>query len=141
MGKRAQQERRETRRVLRDSRLTEQEKEFLKSRAAYEGSPHHKRNPGDFRLTPPSAPRIDKTLCDEAGIFKVAKANEIFAAAIDRGIISVAEVGGFPKQMWAVADGQVFEAMLGGSIEGRYHGYPIRKSDPLHDLITNAWKD
>lgn len=141
MGKHAQQARRETRRKLRDSLLTELEKEFLKSRAAYEGSPHHKKSPGDFRLTPPSAPRLDKTLCDEAGVFNLAKAMELFSAAIDRVVISEAEIGGFPKQMWAVADGQVFEAMLGGSVEGRYHGYPIRKNDPLHDLITKAWED
>ena len=140
MGKRAQQVRRETRRVLRSSRLTDQEKEFLKCRAAYEGSPHHKRNPGDFRLTPPSAPRLDKTLCDEAGIFKIAKASELFSTAIDHGLITDAEVGGFPKQMWVVFEGQVFEAILGGSAEGRYLGYPIRKSDPLHELITNAWR-
>ena len=29
------------------------------------GNPEHKRNPGDFGLTPPAQPRADKTLCDD----------------------------------------------------------------------------
>ena len=33
---------------------------------------------------------------------------------------------GLPKQLWVVDEhGQVFEAMYGGSVAGRYHGYPI----------------
>ncbi|MEZ5583130.1 MAG: hypothetical protein R3F37_10525 [Candidatus Competibacteraceae bacterium] len=36
----------------------------------YGGNPEHKRNPGDFGLTPPASPRPDKTLCDGAHIFK-----------------------------------------------------------------------
>jgi hypothetical protein len=37
--------------------------------ARYGGNPEHKRNPGDFGLIPPSNPKPDKSLCDEAGIF------------------------------------------------------------------------
>jgi hypothetical protein len=142
MGTRAEQVRRETRRKVRAARLTEEEKAVLRARAVYEGSPHHKRNPGDFGLTPPAAPRLDKTLCDEAGIFERARAADLFARAIDRGVVSEANVGGFPKQMWVVDEhGRVFEVMLGGSQPGRFHGYPIRKSDPLHDAIVAAWGD
>lgn len=46
----------------------------LVRRVRYIGSPSHKRNPGDFGLAPPAQPRPDKTLCDEAGIFRVAEA-------------------------------------------------------------------
>jgi hypothetical protein len=35
----------------------------------YGGNPEHKRNPGDFGLTPPSDPRRAKSLCDAANIF------------------------------------------------------------------------
>lgn len=31
----------------------------------YSGNPEHKRNPGDYGLDPPSAPRPGKTLCDK----------------------------------------------------------------------------
>ena len=105
-------------------------------------SPHHKRNPGDFGLTPPAAPRPDKTLCDEAGIFTRESARTLLARAIERGIVSEGDVDGFPKQMWAVDEhGRVFEAMLGGTRLGSYHGYPIRRSDPLHAEILAAWDD
>lgn len=47
----------------------------------------------------------------------------------------------FPKQLWVVdEDGQVFEAMYGGSREGAYHGYPIRKTDPFFDEVHRTWK-
>ena len=143
MGKRAQQVRRETRRTLRSTRLDDKERAFLRTHASYEGSPHHKRNPGDFGLTPPSAPRADKTLCDEAAIFKRALANDLFGKAIDAGLVSEAtSAPGFPKQLWVVDDqGRVFEAMYGGSVAGHYHGYPIRRADPLFERIQTAWQD
>ena len=142
MGKRAEQTRRETRRKVRGARLTEEEKAALRARAVYEGSPHHKRNPGDFGLTPPAAPRLDKTLCDEAGVFERARAADLFARAIERGIVSEANVDGLPNQMWVFDEhGRVFEAMLGGSQTGCFHGYPIRQNDPLHHTIVAAWEE
>lgn len=141
MGKRAAEVRRATRRLIRKIPLSEEERSFLRQSATYEGSPHHKRSPGDFGLTPPAAPRPDKTLCDEAGVMKRAIASDLLQRAIERGLASEA-VGAprFPKQLWAIdAEGQVFEAMYGGSKLGAYHGYPIRQSDPLFDEITEVW--
>jgi hypothetical protein len=44
--------------------------------------------------------------------------------------------------MWVVDDhGQVFEAMYGGSRAGRYHGYPIRRSDPFFEKVFRAWAE
>lgn len=142
MGRRAVDARRQTRRSVRETRLTETEKDLLRRQAVYEGSPYHKRNPGDFGLTPPANPRPDKTLCDLASIFKRSDAQALFALAIERGLASRAEVDGFPKQMWVVDDkNRVFEAMLGGSKTGCYHGYPIRETDPLHAVIIAAWRE
>ncbi len=109
----------------------------------YEGSPYHKRNPGDFGLSPPAAPRPDATLCDEAGILRKEEAEELFKAAQARALVSEAKTNtGYPRQMWVVAkDGRVFECMYGGSRDGRYHGYPVRRSDPLFDKITKAWSE
>jgi hypothetical protein len=142
MGKRASELKRETKRTLRAEFLTDEERADLRVRVAYEGSPHHKSNPGDFRLTPPAAPRTDKTLCDEAGVFRRADAERLLTQAIDRGLVSAnTTAGGLPKQLWVVDDqGQVFEAMYGGSASGCYHGYPIRRSDPLFDRVTQAWR-
>jgi hypothetical protein len=36
----------------------------------YGGNPEHKRNPGDFGLTPPAQGRKDKTLCDTVEVFE-----------------------------------------------------------------------
>jgi len=60
--------------------------------------------------------------------------------AVERGLVSDATTGtGYPKQMWVFDGRRVFEAMYGGSREGVYHGYPIRRSDPLYEEIVSAW--
>jgi len=142
MGKKASQARRATKRHMRSTLLTEEERDFLRKNAGYEGVAYHKRVPGDFGLVPPSAPRPDKTLCDEAGVLRRAFADDLLDRAIEGGLVSEG-IGspGFPKQFWVVAqDGQVFEAMYGGSKPGLYHGYPIRRCDPFFDEVLMAWK-
>jgi hypothetical protein len=121
--------------------LSKDERAYLLANASYEGSPHHKRNPGDFGLTPPSAPRPDKTLCDEARVFQAGQARDLLVKAIHVGLVSEATATlGFPKQLWVVDDnGLVFEAMHGGTSPGTYHGYPIRRNDPLFDEVVAAW--
>ena len=61
--------------------------------------------------------------------------------AIDVGLVSAKDkVAGYPAQMWVVdADGRVFEMIYGGSREGRYHGYPIRRTNLLFNQILTAW--
>ncbi len=141
MGKAALTAKRATKREMRTTPLSDTERRYLRPHAVYEGSPLHKRNPGDFGLTPPAAPRLDKTLCDEAGVFRRADANALLSRAIDRGLVSsTTAANSFPKQLWVVDDkGRVFEGIYGGSRSGCYHGYPIRRSDPLFQEITNAW--
>jgi hypothetical protein len=142
MGKKAARWRRQTERALREPRLTLAEQRRLLDEAVYEGSPLHKRSPGDFGLTPPAAPRPDKTLCDEARVATRAEADALLRGAILGGLVSEGLGGpGFPKQLWVVRDdGQVFELMYGGSRLGAYHGYPIRRADPLFDEITERWE-
>ncbi|MDX9981569.1 MAG: hypothetical protein RBU25_16220 [Lentisphaeria bacterium] len=142
MGKIAQQLRHETIRTIRTAPLTDAQRKHLEE-ATYEGSPFHKRNPGDFGLTPPAAPRPDKTLCDEAGIFKKVVATRLFKRGIKRALVSeYMTPAGFPKEFWVVdSEGNVFEAMYGGTRDGAYHGYPIRRSDPLFEKVSSAWKE
>lgn len=143
MGKKALEAKRSTTRTLRAEPLTPEERRDLRQRARYEGNPQHKRNPADFGLTPPAAPRPEKTLCDEAGVLRRAEAEALLLAAIERGLASEADAApGTPKQLWVVdAQGRVFEAMHGGSRVGCYHGYPIRQSDPLFARIVRAWSE
>jgi hypothetical protein len=141
MGKRALEVKRLTVRRIRADALTVEERAVLKASAAYQGSPHHKRNPGDFGLIPPAAPRADKTLCDEASVFKRVTAEELFELAVTCGLASEATAAnGMPKQLWVVdGSGNVFEAMYGGAVTGCYHGYPIRRSDPFFEQAIRAW--
>jgi hypothetical protein len=143
MGERANRARRETEREIRATRLSPEEKAFLRENAGYEGSPLHKRNPGDFGLPRPTYPRPDKTLCDEAGVTSREAAQSLFHRAIETGLVSAAKAKRkFPKQMWVVDEQRrVFEAIYGGSRAGLYHGYPIRRNDPLFGEVLAAWEE
>jgi hypothetical protein len=55
-------------------------------RVRYGGSPEHERNPGDFRLTPPSSPRPEKTLCDDANVYSRSEAVALLQAGLRRGL-------------------------------------------------------
>lgn len=60
----------------------------LARRVRYDGNPEHKRNPGDFGLTPPSSPRPGKTLCDDANVHSRSEAVALLQAGLRRGLIS-----------------------------------------------------
>jgi hypothetical protein len=111
----------------------------LAAKLRYTGSPAHKRNPGDFNLSPPSAPRQNATLCDDAGIFKRVEAKNLLKAGAKKGLVDARSEGDYPLLIWAVReDGVVFEAELENSGRGEYHGYPMPLSDPLRSVILKA---
>lgn len=68
-----------------------------------------------------------------------ALADELLGRAIEGGLVSAQTVDRFPKRLWVVHGGRVFEAMHGGSRPGCYHGYPVRRESPWHDEIVDAW--
>lgn len=112
----------------------------LARRVSYGGNPEHKRNPGDFGLTPPAYPRSDKSLCDDVGIFQRQVALGLLREGISRGMFSVQRVNDFPQNIWAVTDdGQALEAQLENQVQGIYHGYPMPEADPLRALILEQW--
>jgi hypothetical protein len=108
----------------------------------YGGNPEHKRNPGDFGLTPPSLPRPDKSLCDAVSIFSKLEALTLLRQGVRKGLVSIAEINGFPQNIWSVTgDGCPLEAQLENSEQGVYHGYPMVETDPLRMKIIEAWRD
>jgi len=108
--------------------------------AVYGGNPEHKRNPGDFGLSPPSLPRPGKTLCDGAQVFERAVAEALLKEGIERGLVSVQVRNGWPQNVWAVADNGVpLEAMLENQERGVYHGYPMLSDDPLREEVLQRW--
>lgn len=129
-------------RRLREPRLTQEERDQLRALVKYSGSPLHKRDPGDFGLTPPASPRPDKTLCDSAGILTRAKAMRLLESGIERGLVSQQTGAGdaFPQNVWAVSDdGVPFEAQLENPAQGTYHGYPLPSTDPLSSQVLDWW--
>ena len=102
--------------------------------ARYSGNPEHKRNPGDFGLTPPAAARIGKTLCDKVGIFSRNTALDLLREGLRRGLVSRQQRDGWPQNVWTITPaGEPLEAQLEG--DGVYHGCPMPENDPFRDVV------
>lgn len=131
-------------RRIRDKPNSEAERvalEKLALQVVYGGNPSHKRDPGDFNLSPPSQPREGKTLCDGAGIKQHQVAVELLRAGMKRGLVSVQERNGWPQYIWAVHGSDIpVEAILENSGTGTYHGYPLQYDDPFRDLVLERWR-
>ncbi|MEO5352837.1 MAG: hypothetical protein H7835_06455 [Magnetococcus sp. XQGC-1] len=134
-----------TKRRIRPAPKNDTERAYLKAlanRVGYGGNPEHKRNPGDFGLTPPSSPRPDKTLCDTAGIFTRAEAVTLLQEGVRKGLISTREENGWPHNVWAVTEqGMPLEGQLENAETGVYHGYPMPEADPFRYEVLSRWRD
>jgi hypothetical protein len=127
-------------RTLVASKPEETELIVLAKKVHYGGNPEHKRHPGDFGLTPPSAPRSDKTLCDLAGIRSRVAALSALRSGVLKGLISAQRRGIFPQNIWSVTDdGIPLEAQLDNEQAGTYHGYPMPEADPFREVVLRAW--
>ena len=114
----------------------------LASKVSYGGNPEHKRNPGNFGLTPPAIPRPDKTLCDTVGIFKRMEATRLLRKGVRKGLISIRENNGFPQNIWSISkEGYPLEAQLENQDQGIYHGYPMPENDPFRLLVLEKWRN
>ena len=116
-----------------------QELTALAARVGYGGNPEHKKNPGDFNLTPPSDPRQGKSLCDVAKIFERQIALELLRAGIRKGLVSDRGAE-WPKNVWSVTpEGIALEAQLENPDLGTYHGYPMPETDPMAGEVLRRW--
>lgn len=114
----------------------------LRKLVSYGGNAEHKKNPGDFGLSPPYGPRRGKTLCDGVRIFHRAVALKLLREGIRRGLVSEQKRGDFPQNIWAVTtDGVPLEAALDNQLAGSYHGYPIPKDDELGKKVVKKWEN
>lgn len=114
----------------------------LSERVRYGGNPEHKRNPGDFGLTPPSFPRPDKTLCDLAGVLRRTDAEALLRKGIKLGLVSQQTRDGYPQNVWAVSNGLVpLEAQLENPGNGTYHGYPMPEDDAFREKVLEMWRE
>lgn len=113
----------------------------LAGKVRYRGNPAHKRDPGDFDLTPASAPRPNATLCDEAGVATRSEAQDLLREGVLAGLVDARTQNGFPRLVWTVRkDGTVFEAQLENSGLGEYHGYPLPLADPFREVVLDEMR-
>lgn len=121
------------------ARLPAERRRELAQRVKYVGSPLHKRNPGDFGLTPPAAPRPGKSLCDDVSIFQRDNAQALLQEGLQAGLVSPDAEDGFPRHIWMVHDARVIEARCDNTQAGTYHGYPLEADDPMADAVRREW--
>jgi hypothetical protein len=112
----------------------------LASLVQYGGNPEHKRDPGDFALSPPHAGgRPAKSLCDDAGVLRRKNALELLRSGLTLGLVSDRFDGEWPYNVWMVtAEGQPLEAQL--ERPGVYHGYPMPDADPFRGEVLKRWR-
>ena len=124
-----------------DSAEDHYDMDVLVSTVRYGGNPEHKKNPGDFNLTPPSTPRPAKSLCDTVYIFRREEAEEYLKEGVQRGLVSDRKINHFPKNIWSVdRNGNPLEAQLEDGERGIYHGYPIPQNDPFYQEVLKQWE-
>jgi hypothetical protein len=112
----------------------------LAAQVRYGGNPAHKRNPGDYKLSPPAQPRDDKSLCDRVKIFKKGEALKLLQEGILRGLVSEWDGNGFPKNVWSMTPtGAPLEAQIENPENGTYHGYPLEDNDPFREAVIAKW--
>jgi hypothetical protein len=113
----------------------------LSERVVYTGNTAHKKHPGDFGLTPPAQPRLNKTLCDGTQV-NLRLAVRLLRTGARLGLISIQEQNGLPQNIWAVSpNGIPLEAQLENVESATYHGYPMGSGDPLSTEILARWKE
>ena len=102
---------------------------------------HHKLHPGNYRFTPPVAPRQAKSVCDDLRPILVAEARSLFESGIANGMVSAFPAGGTPKYIWAIGlDNEVYEAKTDPP-NVVYHGYRLGETERrLRDEIRRVWR-
>lgn len=126
-------------RYIRESLPTEVERQEANKKFVYTGSPYHKRDPGDFNLTPPASPRPDKSLCDASPVRTKAEAQRLLSLAAQQGLWDRRTLNGVPSIVWCVEDSFVYEAQLENKELAQYHGYPLPSGDPYREKILQVY--
>ena len=111
----------------------------------YGGSSKHKANPRAFGLPPYQKPRGDETLCDSHANFQPDQMNSIGALlsrGMRAGLIGAVETRGIPSILWTIADnGWIFEGRVSNPAQAVYHGYPVRPSEAIAELVYGRFAD
>ena len=113
--------------------------EQLQRNITYQGNSKHKQHPHRYGLPPFQGDRGDATLCDRDANFQPEDMASI-PAMIQRGIES--RLVGENGLIWAVADnGWIYEARITNVVRTEYHGYPVRNSEAIAELVYNRFRE
>ena len=111
----------------------------LRQDITYQGSSKHKQNPHLYGLTPFQGNRGDATLCDRDANFGPTHLRSI-PRMIRRGL--QAGLVGENGIIWAVADnGWIYEARITNVGQTEYHGYPVRSTEPIAEIVYKRFKE
>lgn len=118
--------------------------ELLK-KATYRGSSKHKANPRRFGLPHYGKPRGDATLCDEHANFgpqQMKALPELLFRGISAGLLGELMTENIPTVLWTVGDdGWIFEMRITNSGRAEYHGYPVRPTEAIAEMIYKRFAE
>ena len=103
--------------------------------ARYVSSEYHKAMP-DGQSVPKHRP--DKTVCPRPSDRR-SSAFQLLKGGFRRGMVSGVQRDGWPRVVWAVADGVAYEAILSNQGSGEYHGYPMKARSHFTRHILMQW--
>lgn len=113
--------------------------ETLLQNVKYRGSSKHKLNPKLYGLDAFHGQRGDATLCDRDANFQPAdlgSINDMIKRGLRAGLVGNKDI------IWAIADnGWIYEARLTNVCQTEYHGYPVRSSEPIAEVVYRRFTE
>lgn len=127
---------RKVRRVLRWE-ATDEVRDQIAAQATYLGSPEHKTAPSP---TGPPHPRSDASKCPndlherraDGTLVWREQIVDALRGALRTGLMGGEVEDGFPRYVWAILDGALYEARHLQTPRGSYKAYPAER-DEIHD--------
>lgn len=102
--------------------------------AIYRGSPYHRTRQSPMGSSAdrswPDASKCDPRWTREAALRALRR-------SIRDGQVSASWIGSFPRLVWTLADGVLYEARLSNSVLGEYHAYPLEDKREWPQKLLN----
>ena len=74
-------------------------------------------------------------------VITLARAKSLLIKGILSGMFSNFKYGMYPKFIWCVDDGEIYEAKTEAGNPGNYHGYRLEEDDDMRDHVLSVWKN
>lgn len=117
----------------------------LADRVQYHGIAKHKANPTAFGLPLEARRYGDATRCDEHAGFRptdMASLPSMLRRGILAGLVGGSLDSGVPTVIWAIGNtGWIFEARITNVEQAEYHGYPVRPTEAIAEVVYQRFSD